>query len=100
MHSALRYLTPVEFARAIESKRRGGTDGPDDQTARFLVHMSFARQTFRPVTGCHYRVVTDIALNVVNVPRFPRFLPQVPSQNMLYALFDPMRLRKPYCALL
>jgi hypothetical protein len=25
-----------------------------------------------PSPGCHYRVVTDIALNVVNVPRFPQ----------------------------
>ena len=40
MHSALRYLRPVEFEQATESNRRDCTDGPDDQTARFLVHMS------------------------------------------------------------
>ncbi len=41
------------------------------QTARFLVHMSLQGKRSVPSPGCHYRVVTDIALNV-NVPRFLR----------------------------
>jgi hypothetical protein len=38
--------------------------------------MSLRGKRSVPSPGCHYRVVTGIALNVMNVPRF---LPQVPS---------------------
>jgi hypothetical protein len=55
-------------SRRTETARRDRLE--EGQRARFLVHMSLQGKRSVPSPGSHYRIVADIVLNVVNVPRF------------------------------
>jgi hypothetical protein len=64
------FIEPMEclpVPRVPGSRRDRLEEG---QTARFLVHMSLQGKRSVPSPGSHYRIVADIVLNVVNVPRF------------------------------